>query len=288
LRVLLIANPDAGGAGDVSIEELSAALAPLGEVTTSEGGGDASIVRDAEGAELVVVAGGDGSLNLAVNALAERLDELVLAVIPLGTGNDLARTLGLPDEPLAAAAGLTAGTQRSIDLGRVTGGSFERLFLNACMGGFPVRVDEAVDERTKELLGPAAFWWGGLKAATGVERTDVMVNGAQVRDCVAVGVGNGRTAGGGIELWPDALLDDRLLDFVVLPAATNAAAVKLALKTKNGSHRELDDVVHGRSDRVRIESTDPVPFNVDGELFDLSTPLTFEIAGSVRMLMPSD
>ncbi|MGI8773705.1 MAG: diacylglycerol/lipid kinase family protein [Actinomycetota bacterium] len=287
MNVLLIANPEAGSARDVELSELRDALGSLGEVSISEGGDEAVIVRDADGVDAVVVAGGDGSFNLAVNALGERLEELVFGLLPMGTGNDLARTLGIPEDPIEAAGALSAERTHGIDLGLVTSDDFRRFFVNACMGGFPVRVDEAVDHRTKGVLGPAAFWWGGIKAATDIERTTVTVNGREVNDCVAVGVGNGRTCGGGIEVWPGAVVNDQLLDFAVLPAGSNVAALQLAAKVKGGSHLELEDVVYGRDKRIYIESIDPIPFNADGELFDLSTPLTFEVVGSLKMFASS-
>lgn len=286
MSALLIAHPKAGSAQGASADELVAALELAGEVTISDGGGEDAIIAAAEDFDSVIVAGGDGSLHLVLNALAGRIDEITLGLIPMGTGNDLARTLGLPEDPLAAAAALAAGATRSIDLGRVRSGTDERLFLNACMGGFSVRADEAVDESDKERLGALAFWWGGIKAATDIERTDVIVNGVEVSDCVAVGVGNGQTCGGGIEVWPEARPDDGRLDVAVLPAPTNAAALRLAAKVKRGSHLAIDEVVYQQAPTIRIEGSDPVPFNVDGEVLGFETPLTFEIAGSVRMMVP--
>lgn len=253
----------------------------------SEAGEPEKLVAQAEGFDAVVVAGGDGSLHHALNALSVRVGEITWGLVPMGTGNDLARTLGLPEDPLEAAAAIATGATRSLDLGRVVGASGERLFINACMGGFSVRADEAVGEQEKERLGPLAFWWGGIKAATDIERTLVTVNGVEVDDCIAVGVGNGRTCGGGIEVWPEASPSDGVLDVAVLPAASTVDALRLALKVRKGLHREIDEVVYQRGSEIVIESADPVPFNVDGEVLGFATPLRFEIAGSIEMMVPA-
>ncbi|MDQ3953367.1 MAG: YegS/Rv2252/BmrU family lipid kinase, partial [Actinomycetota bacterium] len=246
--------------------------------------GEGDLTEAARDAEVVVVAGGDGTLNHAVNALADRLDEVRFALVPLGTGNDFARTLGVPDDPAEAARLVAGGGIRSFDLGRASGGGVSRLFVNACMGGFPVHVDEAIDEETKRVLGPLAFWVGGAKAATGLRRSTIRIDGIEVPDCVAAGVGNGRTCGGGIAVWPDADPADGSLDGCALGAPNAAAAIRLLLKVRAGEHAGLDGVGTVRGPRIEIDADPPIELNVDGELVGLTTPATFEIAGRLSMI----
>jgi len=231
----------------------------------------------------VVVAGGDGTMNRVVNALEARLDNVVFGLVPMGTGNDLARTLELPLEPVDAAKRVALGGVRAIDYGRATGGGVSRLFANACIGGFPVAVNEAIDEDSKRQLGPTAFWLGGAKAAAELERSTVRINGIEVADCVAAGVGNGKTAGGGIELWPSAAPDDGALNGCALPARNHAAALKLAALVKGGGHERLEGVVTEVGPTIHIDSDPPIEINVDGELVGLTTPATFEVAGRLRV-----
>jgi diacylglycerol kinase (ATP) len=204
----------------------------------------------------------------------------------MGTGNDLARTLGLPSDPVDAARALVRADRATIDLCRASWRGAERYFVNASVGGFPVKVDEAIDRRTKERLGPVAFLWGGIKAATDLERWTVTVNGTTVEDCVAVGVGNGRTAGGGIEVWPDADPDDGCLDVYALPASNALEALQLGGKVRSGGHAQIDDVTFERSGSVTVEATPAMGFNVDGELVGSRTPVTFEVVGKIWMLKP--
>ena len=289
MRVLVAGNPSSGGFDEGLRSEITDAFGRLGPVewfTPAPETTPAEFRDAAEGAELVVVAGGDGSLNHCVNALEERLDDVTLALVPTGTGNDFARTLGLPDDPAEAARAAAAGRPRSFDVSRATGGGVSRLFVNACMGGFPVAVNEAIDEDTKRRLGPLAFWVGGAKAAVGLERSVVTIDGVEVPGCVAAGVGNGRTCGGGIEVWPGADPSDGILNACALGAPNAAAAVQLLLKVKGGKHEGLDGVTTGAGPRVDIDADPPIEFNVDGELPGLRSPASFEVVGSMRLLVP--
>ncbi len=287
MRVVLVVNPAAGGTVERT-EELEAGLAVVGPVAVvapaSADSFAAELRRAAAGAGVIAVAGGDGTLNMAVNALADRLGEVAFALVPTGTGNDLARTLEVPRDPAEAARVVAAGRERLLDLGVARGPGVERFFVNACMGGFPVQVDEAIDEDTKRRFGAAAFWIGGARAVTDLRRSRVEVNGLEVRDCLAVGVGNGRTCGGGIEVWPDAEPDDGVLELCALPASNLAAAARLAVGVRSGNHRQIEDVVSLSGSEFEISSDPPIEINVDGELIGLRTPAQFAIAGKIRLM----
>ena len=286
MKILLISNPSSGGSGDDTIASIEAILAGAGEVRRLEPsleGFDLEVTQAARDREMVVVAGGDGTFSRVVNAFETCLDELVFALVPTGTGNDLARTLEISDDPPATAHTAIGGAERTIDVWRATGAGVQGLFVNACVGGFPVAMNEAVDQDLKSRLGPLAFWVGGAKVAADLPRSTVTLNGTVVPDCVAVGVGNGMTSGGGVKLWPSAAIDDGLLDACALPAADAAAATKLALKVKGGTHGELEGVEAARAAKIEVDSEPPIEMNVDGELIGLRTPVTFEHAGHATL-----
>jgi diacylglycerol kinase (ATP) len=288
-RVLLISNPASGSADAESSETIEASLRALGDLRVIKPGKvsfDQEVRSAAEKADVVVTAGGDGSLNYTLNALHDALDDLTLALIPMGTGNDLARTLGLADDPINAATSLERAATRTLDVGRAAGPGVERLFINACMGGFPVRANEAIDEKTKKRLGPVAFLVGGAKALTDFSTFRVVIDGVEVSECIAAGVGNGRTCGGGMEVWPRAQPDDGVLDACVLASSTLPAAIRVAARVKAGTHEELDEVVTRRAPNIKIEADPPIEFNVDGELVDLHSPATFELVTRARFLVP--
>lgn len=285
MRVALVVNPSSGSSDPEVLERVEDTLGALGEVsivapaTIDEF--DGMVADAARRSDLTVVAGGDGTMNRTVNAVAQHLQDVVLGLVPMGTGNDLARTLELPPDPLGAARALVAGGVRELDVGRASGTGAERIFLNACIGGFPIEVNEAIDDDLKRRLGPGAFWVGGAKAAAELTRTTVRMDGVELPDCVAAGVGNGKTCGGGIAIWPSAVPDDGLLDGCALAASGHAAGLRLATKIKGGAHEELDSVRTRRAPCIRIESEPAIEINVDGELVGLTTPATFELAGRV-------
>jgi diacylglycerol kinase (ATP) len=97
-------------------------------------------------------------------------------------------------------------------------------------------------------------------------------------------VGNGKTCGGGIRVWPDADPSDGLLDACALAVPNVAAAVKLLLKVRTGDHQDLDEVRTVRGPRVTIDADPPMELNVDGELVGLTTPATFEICGTLQLI----
>ena len=290
MKVLLVTNTSSGSAASYEPDELLQALKALGEVEmvspSSLESFPAEVLAAARGRDLVVSAGGDGTLNCTVNALREVLEEVSFSILPMGTGNDLARTIGLDEDPLEVAHGLVDGRVVELDVGHASGRGAERLFVNACMGGFPVQVDAALDEGEKERLGAAAFIWGGAKALNDLDRSTVHIEGQEVRDCVAAGVGNGRTVGGGIQVWPDADPGDGLLDGCALSASGPGDLVKLAASLKLGDHRKLAGVVTASAPSIDIDSDPPIEINVDGELVGLKTPATFQIFTKVRVLVP--
>lgn len=290
MTTLLVRNPASGSAEEATEEKVEEVLSSDGRLRVIEPGSAETFAEELLGAlrdvSRVVVAGGDGTMNLAVNALRDRLGDLTFGLIPAGTGNDLARTLDLPDDPVRAAETVIDGRKIQLDVGRVAGAGVDRLFVNACMGGFPVQVDRSIDEKAKQWLGPFAFWVAGVKAATDLQRFDVTVEGRTIEDCVAAGVGNGRTCGGGVEVWPQADPSDGLLDLCLLPAETIRSAVTLLRKVKVGDHVELPDVETIRSASIEVKASPETEFNVDGELVGLRTPMSFEVFGDLRIAVP--
>jgi diacylglycerol kinase (ATP) len=287
-RVAAVFNPGSGRSEESLRSEILAVLRRLGEVRLVQPSSEQSFGEDVrsgtEDADLVVSGGGDGTLSLILNALEARLSELTLAVLPLGTGNDFARTMGLSSDPLEAAKSLTTAATREVDVGRASDGSLRRLFVNGCLGGFPVKANQAIDPGVKRKLGPLAFVVGGARALGDLDRSSVVVDGHQVTDCIAVGVGNGRTAGGGVEMWPSARPDDGFLDLCALSATSVPEALVLAGRARVGAHEDAQGAVMIRGREFVVEADPPMEFNVDGELVGLRTPARFATVGTVRFL----
>lgn len=286
-RVVLVSNPNSGRSDEEALERVAKHLAEVGEVVrvtpASVESFAGELAEPARGADLVVVAGGDGTLNCAVNGLGNKLQETQLGVVPMGTGNDLARTVGIPLDPDEAAAGIVAGRPRPLDVGLARAQDAQRLFVNACMGGFPVAVDEAIEGPIKDRLGPFAFWVGGAKVLTDLTRYDVRIGTRRWQRLVAIGVGNGKTAGGGIRVFPDADPGDGRFDICALGADSVADGLRMLTRIRSGEHGELPTVDHVRLERFTVEAEPELEFNVDGELVDLVTPVEFSVFGSAML-----
>lgn len=217
----------------------------------------------------VLVVGGDGSLSHVVGALREHLAEIELALLPAGTGNDLARSLDLPlDDPGAALRLALEGTAVPIDLIGIRAETEERLAVNCVSGGAGSRVTSHTSRDRKERLGAFAYWATAFERLRDLpsHRLRLERDGEPEELCAyGFAIGNGRYAGGGAPIAPDALLDDGLVDLLVVPAAGLAPAMlgylKLLLTGKDEARRVLRD----RARSVRVESAVRLPFTLDGE-----------------------
>jgi diacylglycerol kinase (ATP) len=284
LRVCVVANPQAGSAGrQAELHE-----SPPPGVDFRECGEGASVQEAAaaaarEGYDVVAAAGGDGTVNAVTVALMRQPADRrpALAIIPLGTGNDLARTLAIPlDDPVAALKrAATPGAARQLDVIHVTGEDFETWGANACAGGFSGAMDEALTPELKSSWGPLAYIIGAVRALP--ELTDYRTflsydDGAAERvDAFNVVVANGRTAAGGKPAAPRANPEDGLLDIVVILRGSALDLARIAARFVAGDYLADDRVLHRRARRLTVSSRPGMWFNVDGEMLTRET-ITFE------------
>lgn len=251
------------------------------------------------GAELVVAAGGDGTVHLVANGLmaggSTAQTRPALGVLPLGTGNDLARTLGVPIglHPIEAIDALRRADRRTIDLIQVThdddSGATDYA-INVCAGGFSGTVDEVLTDELKSAWGPLAYLVGAVQALPQIEDYDTRISwdgGPEERIAAYnVVVANGRTAGGGKPVAPRASLEDGLLDVVIVRA--DADLVRLAARVLAGDYLDDPDIVFNRAASVRVRSQPGMWFNVDGEL-RTNAPVTFTaVPGALRVCVGPD
>ena len=186
--------------------------------------------------QVIVAGGGDGTVNQVVAAAleADPATDCAFGVLPLGTANDFATGLGLPVDDLVAALKLCAtGTPRPIDVGRING----RVFVNVASGGSVTRITRETDPRAKRLLGGAAYLIAGASRLGELSpmRAAFTADGFSWEgDFIAMAIGNGRLAGGGVPLCADARIDDGRLDLTLFPqprgGASDDAAVRPAAR----------------------------------------------------------
>ena len=228
-------------------------------------------VRD--GYDLVVVCGGDGTLNGVVNGLAG--SRVALGLVPLGTGNDFARAIGVPLDPEKAIRQIAAGDSRKVDLGVRDG----RRFINVAGCGFDAEVARCVNAGLGRLNGAAAYVTAVVRTLWTFRpgRFRVSVDGS-VFDGPAMlcAVANGIGYGGGMRVAPRARYDDGLLDVCIVGACGRAEFLSAFPRVFRGAHLNHPKVSYLRGCTVRIECDPPQPVLIDGEL-DTMTPARFEV-----------
>lgn len=301
-------NPTArrAGRGRRWVEALSDE--PATEVRETSGPGDAAdLARSArrEGVPEVVVAGGDGTLHEVINGLAPFGAEApgeegrggrragpvpALGLLPLGTGNDAARSLGVPLDLAEARAALEDGARRTVDLGRVRGRA-DGYFVNSAVAGVGGRVERILSPRLKRWLGPLSYRVAAVASFRDLPRHRVTVEwnggeGSILTEAYSVIVANGRQAGAGIPVAPGARTDDGRLDLVVLEAGRATRVPGLVRDVLRGRHLDRDDVRRVRAERVSLRARPPMWVSLDGEVFG-DEPLDVEVVpGALTLAVP--
>ncbi|MEV4247519.1 diacylglycerol kinase family protein [Streptosporangium canum] len=268
-ELLAIYNEEAGGVDDAARTAVLEVLRGGADVVEAPAGQkDLDEMLDAHPGRDVVVLGGDGSLHVTVAALHRRgeLDARTVGLVPLGTGNDFARGLGIPLDPEVAARIVLAGRPQPLDLLVDDEGG---VVVNAVHLGVGAEASEQA-KPLKPKLGRFAYAVGGLLAGVRSPgwRLRVTVDGrplAEGRPVLMAGIGNGVTIGGGTPLTPRARPDDGMVDVVIALTTGPVDRLVYALRLRRGTHPELRDVVTGRGREVAVEG-EPVPVNADGEL----------------------
>ncbi|GGR39513.1 YegS/Rv2252/BmrU family lipid kinase [Nocardioides luteus] len=227
--------------------------------------------------DLLVIGGGDGSVSAAAGRIANT--DVVLAVIPLGTANDFARTLELELEPEAAIEQLLEGKVINVDVGRANG----HAYLNVASFGLSVAVTEALSSGMKKVIGPAAYPVATVKAyrehtpfTARLEFPEGDHETVEFEDLLQVAVGNGRHYGGGHTVSPSASLDDDLLDVYAIMRGKMSDHVSILRLLKSGHFVEHEQVHHTTTRAVRVTTDEPMPVNLDGELLT-ETPTDFTV-----------
>jgi YegS/Rv2252/BmrU family lipid kinase len=285
VRTLVILNPRSrAGAGARLFARAEASLRDaLGafEVERTRGPRDAErIAREGvrAGVERLVVAGGDGTVSEVVAGLlgADLAGYCQIGLLPLGTGGDLARTLAIPTRLDAAVANLARGTVRVIDAGRAVfttadGAPRTSFFVNVASAGISGLVTELVNRGPKHLGGRISFLVGTLRGLARyrfpplrVRADDALLHEGPT---TLVAAGNGRCFGGGMNVAPEACIDDGMLDAVVVPGFSRARLVRELPRIYRGTHLAVAGVAQRRARSVALDplSAELVCIELDGE-----------------------
>jgi len=302
LTIVVAINPSAsfGKSREVG-PAVVATLRALGHLVTSLTEPDFEQLRDsarraiAKKPDALVVVGGDGMVSLGVNLLAHT--KVPLGIIPSGTGNDMARGLGIPvgntEAAIEALVDALARPARAIDAGRIrhldseTGEATTTWFASVLSAGF----DAIVNERANRLRHPRGK--SRYLVALVIElarlrpiRYRLVLDGVEtVTDAALIAVGNNQSIGGGMRVTPNAVVDDGLFDVLVVTPLSRIAFMRVFPRVFAGTHLTDPRVTVHRAKHVRIEA-DNVAAYADGERVSL-LPVDVEIVpGALRVLMP--
>jgi diacylglycerol kinase (ATP) len=290
--MVIIANPRAGhGKGTGNVERLRGAIRRRGldgRVVVTECPGHATDLARAlvdSGEQRIAAMGGDGTIGEVANALIGT--DVELAIVSMGTGNDVARSLGLPLNDLAASLLMAfEGEARPVDMGRER----ERAFLSVLGLGFPAVV-AAEANRFTWLKGPPAFFAAVYKALYRLRAVPLVIELDDLTlemECAAVMIQNTPYTGGGLLMAPGARVDDGLLDVVIVDDIGKRDLMINFPKVYSGRHLLHPSFSLHRSARVRITSAEPLPKMFDGDLCGW-TPIEAEVQrAALRVVRPAD
>jgi YegS/Rv2252/BmrU family lipid kinase len=269
---------------DAAIEKLQAqGIEVLERACESREQVTALIREQARHADLVAVAGGDGTMNAAAEGLLET--GIPLGVLPTGTANDLARTLGIPPDLDRAVAIIAAGHTRTIDLGCVNG----KPFFNVASLGLSAELTRQLTRDVKRRFGKLGYALATLRVLARARpfTAELSAQGERVRiKTLQVAVGNGRFYGGGNVVEKDAAIDDRRLDLYSLEFAQAWKLALLARSFRYGEHGAWDEVRAISGDEFEVHTRRPRPVNAHGEIVT-QTPARFTIyPGAVTVFAP--
>ena len=269
--VRCLVNPSAGrGAGAKSLDRLRRwAERTGGEVEISTGPEDleSQARRAAEdGVERLVVVGGDGTQHFAVQGLVGT--SCALAVVPLGSGNDLAMSLGIPKDLEDALEHAVEGEIRSIDVGRVDAPEGPVYFAMYCGVGFDSEVTRVANEEVRFVRGSLIYPWAVVKTLVGFSPPRLRVThdeGTWHRRAMFATAANGPSFGGGMKIAPNAEMDDGLFDLVLVDAVPKLRLLRIFPQVYRGRHLSRPEVTVVRTRSLHLSVDRPMVLYGDGE-----------------------
>jgi diacylglycerol kinase (ATP) len=270
-RARIIYNPTSGReAFKKQLPEVLQKLEMAGYETSchaTTGAGDATEaakIAVARKYDLVVAAGGDGTINEVVNGLAEQEYRPKLGVIPVGTTNDFARALHIPRDIEVAADIIVKGDTIPVDIGRIN----DKYFINIAGGGRLTELTYEVPSKLKTMIGQLAYYLKGIEMLPSIRATEVSIeyDGKLFEGEVMLFlVGLTNSVGGFERLAPDASLNDGMFTLLILKKTNLAEFIRIATLAVRGEHVNDPHVLYTKANRIKVHSEEKVQLNLDGE-----------------------
>lgn len=237
--------------------------------------------------DLVIAAGGDGTLNEVINGLAEQPYRPKFGVLPMGTTNDFARAIGIPKTIDQACDILCDGTFMPVDIGKVN----DNYFINIAGGGRLTELTYDVPSKLKTMMGQLAYYMKGIEMLPSIRPVNVRIeyDGKLFEgDIMLFLVSNTNSIGGFDKLAPDASINDGLFDMLILKKTNLADFLRLARLATKGEHINDPNIVYKKASRIKIEAHDKMQLNLDGE-YGGDLPGQFvNLSQHINLLVPKE
>ncbi|MGC1220094.1 MAG: lipid kinase [Phormidesmis sp.] len=290
-RALLLINPLSRSGQTVGVkaaqrlrdQDLDVIEAPIDELPLLS----KTICQYRDRVDFVIIGGGDGTLRFAIDGLLST--GLPLGILPLGTANNLARSLGIPTRLSQACLTIATGTSRSIDLGIVNG----HYFFNVAGIGLSAEINRRVSRVAKHRWGALAYIATAIQVFRQAKSLDATIRYCSLTDAQTfnlkakqITICNGRYYGSGLIVADDAAIDDARLDLYGFDIQHWRQVVRLLPELRWGHHSTLPNVLYLAGTRFTIETNTSRPVDVDGEILTM-TPATFEVRPkALHVLVP--
>ncbi|WP_026908112.1 diacylglycerol kinase [Paucisalibacillus globulus] len=271
-RARIIYNPTSGR--EAFKKELPAVLEKLEkagyEVSAHATTGEGDAIKAARIAverkyDIVIAAGGDGTINEVVNGLAEQEYRPRLGVIPVGTTNDFARALTIPRDSIQKAVDVIIENQSMLlDIGKVN----DQYFINIAGGGKLTELTYEVPSKLKTMLGQMAYYFKGIEMLPSLKPAGVKIeyDGNVIEeDIMLFLISNTNSVGGFEKLAPDACLDDGYFDLLILRKTNLAEFIRIASLALRGAHLEDKHVIYSKAKHIKVTPVEKMQLNIDGE-----------------------
>lgn len=293
MKIKIIANPVGGRQMRKKLipkveKELKRRNADYDLQISQTPGASIQIARDARdgGYDVIVAMGGDGTINEVINGLAGA--DIPIGIIPAGTGNDLARHLGISNDIDQAIDILLRGKTKIVDLAKVG----DRFFINVAGIGLDVTVCKDTDLRLKRLAGPAAYFLSSLRTKIMGKQKTFYIELEAEKDFFAgevhlIAICNGRAYGSGLFIGPDAEMDDGLFDVCIFEKMSYLQLMSLQAKaTSNKDFRGHPKVKYFKTPQVKIHQPNELEIETDGEVFPYVQPTFSILKDAAKLVVP--
>lgn len=214
--------------------------------------------------DIIVAAGGDGTINEVINGIAEQEYRPKLGIIPVGTTNDFARALSIPRNIRKAVDIILSDQSMLLDIGKVN----DHYFMNIAGGGKLTELTYEVPSKLKTMLGQLAYYMKGIEMLPSLKpiRTKIEYDGNVFDDEIMLFlVANTNSVGGFEKLAPDARLDDGYFSLLILRKSNLAEFIRIVSLALRGAHLDAENVIYAKAKHIKVTTDEKMQLNIDGE-----------------------